>query len=75
MKDKVFPVLFESEEDCCACSACAESCPKKSIAMKINSSGFEYPIINKNTCICCYKCLKVCPLKNYKPTLKTKSGI
>lgn len=63
MKDKEFPVLFEKNEDCCGCTACAESCPKHSIEMKCDVEGFEYPTINYETCICCYKCLKVCPIK------------
>ncbi len=63
MKKEDFPVLFEKKEDCCGCTACAASCPKQSIVMKCDIEGFEYPKIKYETCICCHKCLKVCPIK------------
>ena len=31
--------------------------------MEMDEEGFEYPIIDENKCIKCYKCLKVCYFK------------
>ncbi len=55
-------ILSVKEEECCGCSACKSICPKKAIAMKPNSEGFDYPKVNDN-CINCGLCLKVCKNK------------
>ena len=47
---------------CCGCSACASVCPKKCIAMRENSEGFLYPIIDKEMCVKCGLCEKTCPV-------------
>ena len=61
MKD--FPVLFQKKEECCGCGACFAVCPKMAISMKMDDEGFEYPIIDQEKCICCYRCQQVCPFK------------
>ena len=57
------PLLFESKEDCCGCSACYAICPRNAITMKPDIDGFEYPCIDMERCIFCNLCLKVCPIK------------
>lgn len=60
---KKIPILFETKELCCGCSACFSICPKRAIEMIEDEEGFDYPIINQEKCIRCYQCLKVCPIK------------
>lgn len=62
MKKKI-PVLFENKGDCCGCSACYAICPREAISMLEDEEGFEYPIIDEEKCIRCYRCLTVCPIK------------
>ena len=61
---KEYPVLFETKEQCCGCTACYAICPKEAITMRSDNKGFVYPIINDEKCIKCYQCTKVCPIKN-----------
>lgn len=60
---KKIPILFNNKEECCGCAACYSICPKEAIEMELDEEGFEYPIIDENECIRCYKCLKVCYFK------------
>lgn len=55
---------FNFDQDCCGCSACANSCPVNAISMKPNVEGFLMPIVDIQTCIECNKCEKVCPHLN-----------
>lgn len=50
--------------ECTACAACVNICPKKCIKMEPNEEGFEYPKIDKEECIQCGLCEKVCPILN-----------
>lgn len=68
MKDK--PILYDRKEDCCGCTACYAICPKGAISMKEDEEGFEYPQINEDICIRCYRCLNVCPIKEAKKVLQ-----
>ena len=52
--------LFNKKENCCACSACFNICPKNAISFQEDSDGFVYPYINKELCINCGLCQKVC---------------
>ncbi len=61
--DKAFPVLFEKKEDCCGCTACFSICPKSAIIMQPDEEGFEYPVVDRDRCVKCYRCLDVCPIK------------
>ena len=57
-----------NKEDCCGCTACEQSCPKKCISMQCDEEGFLYPVVNKEMCIDCHICEKVCPVANqYHP--------
>lgn len=60
---KEYPVLYNKKEECCGCTACYSICPKEAISMVEDEEGFEYPIVDKANCICCYRCLTVCPFK------------
>ena len=61
--DKSVPTLYEKKEDCCGCTACFAICPKAAIRMIEDNEGFDYPQINEELCIRCYKCINVCPIK------------
>lgn len=58
------PILFQTKNECCGCSACAAICPADAITMQEDAEGFEYPVIDETTCLRCYRCLKVCPFKD-----------
>jgi 2-oxoglutarate ferredoxin oxidoreductase subunit delta len=48
---------------CKQCELCKDSCPTKSISFSenINDSGYNYTIINHETCTACGICYTVCP--------------
>lgn len=62
--NKGYPVLYNSNEECCGCTACYAVCSKNAISMVEDDEGFEYPQVNTVFCVRCYKCLKVCPIRN-----------
>lgn len=53
-------VLFKDKNDCCACGACENICPKRAISMKRDEYGCLYPKIDENICIKCGACKQVC---------------
>ena len=57
------PTLYKKKNECCGCTACYSICPKKAISMTPDEEGFEYPIIDDELCIRCYRCIQVCPFK------------
>lgn len=56
--------LTKDKTECCACTACVNSCPKSCIKMIQDEEGFAYPEIDKNICINCHLCEKVCPVEH-----------
>lgn len=54
------------KEECCGCSACAQSCKLKCIEMLQDNEGFLYPVVNKEKCVNCGTCENVCPSINSK---------
>lgn len=60
---KEIPILYNRKEECCGCSACSSICSQDAINMVEDYEGFEYPQIDGDKCIRCYKCIKVCPVK------------
>ena len=64
IKKQSIPNLFDKKEDCCGCTACYAACPMSAITMEEDEEGFEYPTINIEKCICCYKCINSCPNKD-----------
>ncbi len=54
------------KEECCGCSACAQSCKLKCIEMLQDNEGFLYPVVNKEKCVNCGICENVCPSINSK---------
>ncbi len=68
--NKEIPVLYRKEDNCCACGACVNICPKNAISMKEDKYGFLFPVINSNLCINCKQCKKVCAYQNVTETNK-----
>ena len=33
------------------------------ITMRPDEEGFEYPVVDSEKCVRCYKCISVCPIK------------
>lgn len=60
---KNHPILYSSKDECCGCRACYSICPQKAISMKTDKEGFEYPVIDTQTCVKCLLCITVCPFK------------
>lgn len=67
------PILFDSEDKCCGCSACYSICPVRAITMKENDAGFKYPVIDAEKCVNCGSCVKVCAFQRDLKEEKTKS--
>ena len=63
-----FKTLAKSE--CCACTACEQTCPVQAISFVKDEEGFLYPNINSDKCIGCGLCERVCPVEhpNYSNT-------
>ena len=60
--------LYENNDECCACGACLNVCPKNAISMKENKYGFLFPEIDSKLCIDCHMCKKVCAFQNITET-------
>lgn len=81
------PVLFNSKENCCACRACSNICPKGAISFNEDKYGFWFPKINESLCINCGRCRSVCnfqtdkvdfrqtPIKGYAAVFRDKKKI
>lgn len=52
------------KDNCSACSACVNICPKNAISYKKNDLGFCYPTIDDKLCVNCGLCEKKCHIKN-----------
>ena len=63
MNQNEIPILFKRKEECCGCTACYAICSKNAIFMEADEEGFLYPQIDATKCVCCYRCIKVCPIK------------
>ena len=63
LMNKNVPKLYENKEECCGCTACYAICTVDAIIMIEDEEGFEYPKIDYDKCICCWKCKNVCPMK------------
>lgn len=57
-------ILFDKKENCCACGACYNICPRNAIEMIVDEYGFKYPKINYDKCIGCGACKRVCAFQN-----------
>lgn len=57
--------LFNTLEECCGCSACADACPKNAIQMK-SLDGFLYPEVDGEKCVDCGLCERTCVFKKKK---------
>lgn len=62
--NKNVPILFKRKALCCGCTACYSICPVEAIMMVEDEDGFDYPLINPDTCIRCLMCIDVCPMKS-----------
>ena len=55
-------ISIKDKKDCCGCSSCVQSCPKKCITLRQDGEGFHYPSVDEASCIGCGKCEKACPM-------------
>ena len=55
-------IQINKKEECCGCSACYNACSHNAIAFAPDEEGFNYPKVNKDSCIDCGLCEKVCPI-------------
>ncbi|MBE6555931.1 MAG: 4Fe-4S dicluster domain-containing protein [Ruminococcaceae bacterium] len=55
--------MRENIEQCSACGACVQKCPRKCIELKADENGFLYPVIDRDACIGCDLCDAVCHLE------------
>lgn len=55
-------ISIKDKKDCCGCSSCVQSCPKKCITLRQDVEGFLYPSVDETSCIGCGKCEKACPM-------------
>ena len=60
--------LYNKNDECCACGACVNICPKNAVSMKEDKYGFLFPSIDENLCIDCNMCKKVCAYQNITET-------
>lgn len=52
-----------TENNCCGCGSCVQSCPKYCISMQENERGFLLPTVDKSLCVNCGLCVSSCPEK------------
>jgi Pyruvate/2-oxoacid:ferredoxin oxidoreductase delta subunit len=57
-------IEIKDKKNCCGCSACANSCPKKCITMVEDEEGFLYPQTDMEKCVDCGICNNVCLYQN-----------
>jgi coenzyme F420-reducing hydrogenase beta subunit len=50
---------------CTGCAACYTACSHNAIIMQYDEEGFEYPVINQESCLDCGLCQNVCPVLQY----------
>ena len=55
---------IKDKNNCCACSACVQKCPKQCIVLSEDNEGFLYPMVDKGHCVDCGLCEKACPILN-----------
>lgn len=64
---------------CTICQACINICPKNCITLDSFKDGFNYPVIDKESCINCNACEKNCPvlnpLQSVKPLKQAYAGM
>lgn len=48
-------------KNCTGCAVCVENCPVNAIHMKMDRTGFWFPIIDMEKCIHCGRCKQHCP--------------
>ena len=52
---------IKEKKDCCGCEACVQRCPQQCIAVREDSEGFLYPVVDEGRCTDCGLCERVCP--------------
>lgn len=57
-------ISISNKKNCCGCNACVQACPKHCIKMQEDSEGFQYPFVDRESCIDCGLCERVCPVIN-----------
>jgi coenzyme F420-reducing hydrogenase beta subunit len=55
----------DDKKNCSGCGACEQICTRKCILMQPDSEGFEYPVVDQETCNECELCIRICPITNH----------
>ena len=58
-------IRIEHPERCCGCTACASICPHDAIAMRPDTLGFLYPVVDDTKCTDCGLCERVCAFNDH----------
>ena len=53
-------IVINKDTNCCGCSACVDTCPKKAIKLELDEKGFWYPRVDEEKCLFCGKCIDAC---------------
>lgn len=61
-----------ADKKCCTgCTACVNICPCHCLEMKMDKSGFTFPVLaNATTCVDCRACEKVCPVLSVRNAIE-----
>ena len=65
-------MIKNNHEECTACGACLNICPKKCISFQEDNLGAIYPVVDTDKCINCGLCERSCHLlNNFFPTVSS----
>ena len=55
-------MLYDEKGSCTGCTACESICAKGAVAMRPDTEGFLYPVVDTQSCSGCGLCISVCPI-------------